>query len=359
MRQRRLPSGVLEQDVISSEGIRDADDALVLGLVDWCDSADILTGISLLRAVELRDEDLIWRVGQSISRLSHGPSESHLVKVSSHLTDDWIKQIHRSETFAALVEIGVSVNAVSRAFMTWLNECGSDRLVHFNYLPAFDDFCLDAFAELFEKLAKFSEHRELCATLLLKLVRGDRMPSAGALRRFFGHEPDFADDEGLLVVRSLLSASDMYRSIGFEVAARPVRAHTTLWQRVFDNESFGEECVGLCHELLKHSLEPDFRRRCLVYVVERATGDERRAYLSELIATPGLQLTQRSAWALELARDYPEDDLGLTFLESIFESLLERERDRCLAILRQRRDETRLIRLLSEHAEILEAEGAD
>ena len=124
LRQRRLPSGVLEQDVISSEGIRDADDALVLGLVDWCDSADILTGISLLRAVELRDEDLIWRVGQSISRLSHGPS-GHLVKVSSHLTDDWIKQIHRSETFAALVEIGVSVNAVSRAFMTWLNECGS------------------------------------------------------------------------------------------------------------------------------------------------------------------------------------------------------------------------------------------
>ena len=177
LRQRRLPSGVLEQDVISSEGIRDADDALVLGLVDWCDSADILTGISLLRAVELRDEDLIWRVGQSISRLSHGPSESHLVKVSSHLTDDWIKQIHRSETFAALVEIGVSVNAVSRALMTWLNECGSDRLVHFKYLPAFDDFCLDAFAELFEKLAKFSEHRELCATLLLKLVRGDRMPS--------------------------------------------------------------------------------------------------------------------------------------------------------------------------------------
>ena len=70
-------------------------------------------------------------------------------------------------------------------------------------------------------------------------------------------------------------------------------------------------------------------------------------------------MTQRSAWALELARDYPEDDLGLTFLESIFESLLERERDRCLAILRQRRDETRLIRLLSEHAEILEAEGAE
>ena len=107
----------------------------------------------------------------------------------------------------------------------------------------------------------------------------------------------------------------MYRSIGFEVAARPVRLTLRYGSVFLIMRVSGKRCRA-GRELLKHSLEPDFRRRCLVYVVERATGDERRAYLSELIATPGLQLTQRSAWALELAR-LSEDDLGLTFLESI------------------------------------------